>query len=378
MKKTNFLIIAALLTNYHCFSQDWNGIPIPAAAGAGKQWQIMDYISDSFNYNGKTGTAFTTKWKDSYVTSWKGPGLTNFVPANSTVNGSELQVIGSRQAGTTYGVNCGVVTSKAAIGYPCFIEVSMKPGMTSLANNFWLISADQTREIDIIEIYGHTDWFRRRMPSNYHIFDTTTSPPTDLTGNSHQQFHQTATASDLTTGFNRYGIHWINATRVDFYLNGVRVRELTVDARGTDGQAMIQPMHIVLDTENHEWLTNAGTHPTNAQLSNTAINRNRYNWIRAYKTVNVSKSANLNKEVITSTEFKFYPNPTSSIVEINSGDSDYNVELHDSSGRLVQSIEIVKNSTKQVPVSHLKSGVYLLKYTKVGESESKTEKLVIK
>ena len=378
MKKINFLIITALLTSCHCFSQDWNGISIPAAAGAGKQWQIIDYISDSFNYNGKSGSNFTTKWKDSYVNGWKGPGLSNFVPANSIVNGSELQVIGTRKAGTTYGVNCGVVTSKAAIGYPCFIEVSMKPGMTSLANNFWLISADQTREIDIVEIYGHTDWFRRRMPSNYHIFDTTTSPPTDLSGNSQQQLHQTATASDLTTGFNRYGIHWINATRVDFYLNGVRVRELTINARGADGQAMIKPMHIVLDTENHEWHTNAGRHPTNAELNNTAINRNRYNWIRAYKTVNTSKIANLDKSEINSKEFKFYPNPTSSIVDIDAGDSNYNVEIHDISGRLVQSVEVTKNSTKQVQVSHLKSGVYLLKYTKSGDSESKTEKLLIK
>lgn len=378
MKKTNFLIIAALLTNYHCFSQDWNGIPIPATAGAGKQWQIMDYISDSFNYNGKTGTAFTSKWKDFYVNAWKGPGLSNFVPANSIVNGSELQVSGSRQAGTTYGVNCGVVTSKAAIGYPCFIEVSMKPGMTSLANNFWLISADQTREIDIVEIYGHTDWFRRRMPSNYHIFDTTTTPPTDLSGNSQQMFHQTATATDLTTGFNRYGIHWISATQVDFYLNGVRVRQLTISARGKDGQAMIQPMHIVLDTENHEWHTNAGRHPTNAELNNTAINRNRYNWIRAYKTVNTAKSDNFDKKEIISTEFKFYPNPASSVVDIDAGDSNYNVEIHDNSGKLVQSLAVVNNSTKQVSLSNLKSGVYFVKYTKEGESESKTKKLVIK
>jgi Secretion system C-terminal sorting domain len=82
-------------------------------------------------------------------------------------------------------------------------------------------------------------------------------------------------------------------------------------------------------------------------------------------------STNLGLSNFTNEKIKIYPNPTNSIININ---SDYNIksiEVYDIQGRI---LETVLGNTKTLDISSKENGIYFLKITT--EKGSKIEKII--
>ncbi|KAA3653498.1 MAG: hypothetical protein DWQ10_18365, partial [Calditrichaeota bacterium] len=151
------IIVIAILASAGqiALGQDWDGIPVPADPGDGMMWELQDQ-SDDFNYNAPAdnkGTKFSERWVDTYHNNWTGPGLTIWDRAHSLVADGMLQLIVSRVPNTNK-VHTGIITSKERVVYPVYSEARAKIANSVLASDVWLLSPDDTQEIDIMEAYG--------------------------------------------------------------------------------------------------------------------------------------------------------------------------------------------------------------------------------
>ncbi len=265
------------------YTQDWQGIPIPANPGNGKVWQIQNQHSDDFNYNGKNST-FKSKWLDNHRGGWSGPGETQFSSNHSDVTGGNLRIKAGRVTNipkkTVY---CGHVTTKTPVVYPVYTEVRMRCSGINLSSNFWLLSADDVNEIDVTETYGAENVAGRKMATNYHIFRRT--PFLDLANS--PKSHDSEGNVFLRDGYHRFGLYWKSATEFEFYFDGKLVRKLnrSNDLRDPRNRFFDQAMHIIMNTELHTWKSNAGIRPSNQELNNNSINKMYIDWIRTYKPV---------------------------------------------------------------------------------------------
>ncbi len=155
------VLSAAMLSN----AQEWSNYPIPADPGAGKKWVIQSNVSDDFNYTFNEESTKANfgddKWYNFYHNAWDGPGTTYWQHNHVSVNGDNLVIRASRNTSTTKmgvpGINTGCITSNSKVIYPVFIEASISVSDITLASDIWLLSGDDTQEIDMIECYGGED-----------------------------------------------------------------------------------------------------------------------------------------------------------------------------------------------------------------------------
>lgn len=130
----------------------WKDLPVPADAGANMVWQFQD-ISDNFEYEAEAenkGDLFLSKWDDFYHNNWAGPGLTEWKREHSLVADGHLQIWAARKPASNK-INMGCITSKTRVLYPVYIEARAKIMNSTLASDVWLLSPDDTQEIDIVE-----------------------------------------------------------------------------------------------------------------------------------------------------------------------------------------------------------------------------------
>ncbi|MBB4078612.1 hypothetical protein GGR28_001225 [Lewinella aquimaris] len=266
-------------------AQDWSGIPLPVAAGHTEEWQLIPEFSDSFNYRGK-GKRFTKRWRDTYFKGWSGPGLTEWDAGHSAVADGHLIIRASRKEGTRR-VYCGVVTSQAPISYPVFIEASIRVSNQVLSSNLWLLSEDDRRELDILEIYGgdrpDQRYYATHASNNYHIFvrDSSNRILENLSDPSH---HTLAGEVPYRRDFHRFGAYWIDPWSIDIYLDGKLVRRLRLEPDDDpDGVGLDRPMYLIIDTEDHAWRSEKGIVATDEELADDEKNIMLVDWIRTYR-----------------------------------------------------------------------------------------------
>ncbi|WP_430934189.1 T9SS type A sorting domain-containing protein [Saccharicrinis sp. 156] len=231
-----------------CFSgitlaQDWNDIPVPADAGEGNRWQVQDEVSDDFNYTFEAASSLTTinnKWTNFYHNSWDGPGTTYWQYDHVSVDGSDLVVRASRNPSTAKmgvpGINAACITSTNRVKYPVFVEASISVADIVLASDVWLLSADDTQEIDIIECYGGADegngFFAKFIHMSHHSFirnPFTDYQPTD--NNSWWQKDGVTSWGEYcwnsgTRKYVRVGVNWISPFHFEYYVDGELQRVL--------------------------------------------------------------------------------------------------------------------------------------------------------
>lgn len=284
-----YLLLAVLLlqtTRTPLQAQDWAAIPVPAAAGPGRIWQLQESHSDGFNYAAKD-SQFAAKWRDTYINAWTGPGLTAWASDHSRFDEGRLVIEASRKAGTDQ-VLCGVVTSHTPVMYPVFMEINMQVSGLVLSSNFWMLSADDRNELDIIETYGsdRSDWFAQRVSTNYHIFERSPQTNDILVNHNDQQFFMLPDRAPLRDGFHRYAAYWKDPWNVEFYLNGTLVRSLTRSGiDDPEGKGLDRPMFLIIDTEDHAWRSDQGIVASDEELADGAINKMYVDWVRVYKPV---------------------------------------------------------------------------------------------
>lgn len=146
--------------------QDWEGIPIPASPGSGKVWELRADVSDDFNYDfERTNSAVNFgegRWTNWYHNGWTGPRPTVWKRNNVSVEDGLLTIRTTRNPGDSMNINgsryaitnSGCTSSKNQIQYPVYIEGRMKVLNSVMACGLWLLSPDDTQEIDICEAYG--------------------------------------------------------------------------------------------------------------------------------------------------------------------------------------------------------------------------------
>jgi agarase len=277
--------------------KDWDTYPVPADAGSGKTWELQS-ISDDFNYTAPAankGTEFTDNWTDWYHNAWSGPGLTVWNREHSYVEDGQLKLIATRLSGTNK-VSAGAVSSKTRVQYPVYIETRAKIMNSVLANGAWLLSADDTQEIDFMEAYGSSysegadkdqTWYAQRMHISHHVF----------VRNPFQDYQPTDAGSWYTDGttlwrndFHTYGVHWIDPWNLKYYIDGVLVRTVSgsniIDPNNyTNGTGLNKEMDILFTVEDQDWRSNQGVTPTDNELSDLSNNTFSIDWVRVYKPI---------------------------------------------------------------------------------------------
>ncbi len=289
MKNLLSLLLLLFVTIFST-AQEWSAFPVPANAGSGKVWQLQSNISDDFNYTmseGNRPAAFTNKWYPRYHNNWTGPGKTLWNSPQAWSNGDQLAIQAVRVPGTDQ-VYCGIITNKTRIRYPVYFEISAKIMNQTLANAFWLLSPDDTQEIDAMEGYGGgagQQWFAERMHLSHHVFIR--NPFQDYQPKDAGSWHRRSPAGTVwRAAYHRYGCYWRDPWHLEYYIDGQLVRTVSgqnmIDPLGyTNGTGLNKEMDIIIDAENQtDWRPG----PTDAELQNGNIFW--VDWMRVYKPVN--------------------------------------------------------------------------------------------
>lgn len=292
--KLSYCAIAALACTSHLYAADWDGIPVPADPGAGNTWELQS-LSDDFNYTapavGKSSTFFE-RWSEGFINPWLGPDLTEFYAPNSSVEGGNLVIKASRKPGTNK-IYTGAIHSKESLTYPLYMEARVKITNLTLANAFWLLSADSTQEIDTLETYGSDRpseaWFDQRIHLSHHVFIR--DPFQDYQPKDAGSWYATEDGSSWRDDFVRVGTYWKDPWTLEYYVNGKLARVTSgvamIDPNGyTGGTGLNKPMQAIFDAEHQGWRDLQGTTPpTDAELADPARNKFLIDWVRFYKPV---------------------------------------------------------------------------------------------
>ncbi len=310
MERRLLLLIVFTCALISSYAQDWGGVPVPADPGNGKVWQLQTSFSDDFNYTGKSGQ-FTGKWNDTYINGWSGPGLTEWINNHSWVADGNLIIRASRKPGTNK-VYCGVVTSKTPVMYPVYTEARILVSNLELSSNFWMLSPDDRREIDMLEVYGGASqiWFAQHMSTNFHVFFR--NPDNSIRSDYNDQTHNALPGNALwRNGWHRFGVYWKSPTDITFYIdgqqtsNGSWAQVIMIDKDYTGATLdksiynMDREMFLIIDTEDHKWRSDQGIVATDEDLADDTRNRMYVDWVRTYKPVDAGSgnSAPINSTI---------------------------------------------------------------------------------
>lgn len=318
--KSKLLLTKCLLMIFQMtFSQDWSSIPVPASAGSGYEWELQENVSDDFNYtfnpvNSKTNFG-GDKWYNFYHNQWDGPGTTYWKYNQVQVDGNQLVLKASRwdkanQANPQYpypgawedhkmskpnnGVNAACITSNNKVQYPVYVESSISVANIALASCFWLLSPDDTQEIDIIENYGGVSGFKHLTHISHHSFirdpfhdyqprDWNSWWPDDRVNSNYgwgdwcwNEGHRQ---------FMRLGVYWISPKHFEYYVDGQLVRVLYNDAIATNMSGQWQYTYYdEINPANTQdaWRNNVGGQPVN----NSTGYQTGYSKVTTYATGN--------------------------------------------------------------------------------------------
>lgn len=276
---------------------DWDNIPVPADAGVGKVWGLQAAVSDDFDYVAPAedkGDEFAERWTDSYHNPWSGPGRTLWERGHSFVADGELQLKASRLPNSNK-IQLGCVTSKGRVAYPVYVEARAKISNSTLASDVWLLSPDDTQEIDILEAYGagHAagagegqSYYAERLHLSHHVF--VRDPYRDYQPTDPGSWYANGTL--WREDFHRVGVYWRDPWHLEYYVDGELVRtvsgEAMIDPEGfTGGSGLSKAMDIIINAEDQDWRSDRGLTPTDEELEHEANHTFRVDWIRVYKPV---------------------------------------------------------------------------------------------
>ena len=312
--------------------QPWRAHAIPVAAGPGREWQLVEEVSDDFDYEfGPTPESATLggKWRNHYRGHWDGPGTTIWRHENVRVSKGFLRIHATRVRGETKkfetdsdgdgtsesfdlpATRLGCITSLSTVQQPAYVEARVKIPNAVVAANVWLLSADSTQEIDVLESYGgpgddnRSDWFAQRIHLSHHVFIRKPfqdyQPMDKSTWYTRPGLKAKSGQGYWTNKFLRIGVYWKDPTHLEYYLDGKLVKTTSgldntdeqdgIDPRGYTKDAsgkrtgLNKPMHVIINMETQTWNAAAGRTPTDEELKRKKDHTYLVDWIRVYKPV---------------------------------------------------------------------------------------------
>ncbi|WP_341220732.1 T9SS type A sorting domain-containing protein [Polaribacter atrinae] len=263
----------------------------PPKPKIGFRWVLNDKYSDEFN-----GTILnTSKWKNSFLTGWKGRAPAKFEPSAVSVKDGTMQLKSGKLDSPQgdYTMFGGAVTSIDDNAYFGYYEVKMKASKIAMSSTFWLSNSKQnydpsectsdtnSQELDVVEAVGDTQSksssFRKKQKSNTHYRYI-------ACGETDETFYSNGTdsselSSEVWEDFHTYGMHWHNTKSATFYSDN-SVGETVYFNTTIDENSFDRPMFLAMVSETYNWLT---PYPTDAELNNDAINTAYYDWVRSYR-----------------------------------------------------------------------------------------------
>lgn len=294
-------------------TNDFRNIPVPVQLESGMEWEFQDF-SDDFEYEapaGNLGPDFDANWYPRYHNSWLGPGRTEWDPNLPYVTNGMLHIPARKKPGTDK-INIGIVTGRTRVQFPVYIETRAKIMNSVLSNAAWLLSPDDTQEIDFLEAYGASfsesanddhSWFALRAHISHHVFirePFTDWQPTD-TGSWYTD-NETLWREE----FHTYGVYWRDPWHLEYYIDGQLVRTVSGmnsidpvfhtnsvnpgDSSNDTRTGLSKEMDIIIDAEDHTWRSDPQPGfplhtPTDNELANQDDNTFLVDWIRIFKPV---------------------------------------------------------------------------------------------
>ncbi|VGO12785.1 Beta-agarase D [Pontiella desulfatans] len=238
--KKEYLVSALAVVGMNVWAADWDGVAVPADAGPNNTWELQTAPSDDFNYEFKAASSKANfgnhKWYNFYHNEWDGPGTTYWQFDHVSVDGTDLVIKASRNPSTVKmgvpGVNAGCITSHSKVKYPVFVEASVSVADIALASDVWLLSMDDTQEIDIIECYGGANYFQEFIHLSHHSFIR--HPFTDYQPKDENSWWAKPGVTNwgaycFNRGNRKYiriGVNWIGPKHFEYYIDGELVRVL--------------------------------------------------------------------------------------------------------------------------------------------------------
>ncbi len=200
-------------------------LAVPPSPPAGKQWELVDNLSDEFD-----GTSLdTSKWTDWSDDGWIGRVPTRFEPHAISVAGGDLRITAAKKASPEgqWTHEGGLVRGLHPVTYGYF-ETRMKANKTYASSTFWLINKygdgsgcdRRTTELDIqesvgISTGGHSwiDNFITSMSSSCSSRNNSCGEPE---GNPGQHI---SIGEEVWRDYHIFAAWWKSATEVLIYLD---------------------------------------------------------------------------------------------------------------------------------------------------------------
>ena len=306
---------------------DYKLIAVPADAGTGKKWEFQTDMSDDFEYAYTTSNTKTTfgngKWTNFYHNGWDGPGLTKWKYENVTIVDGILKLITTRVDGETKNyeydgktltgkaTRLGAVVSNKQIVYPVYIESRIKIANSVNTSGAWMLSPDDTQEIDFMEAWGGKQarnnvsggrQFSKTIHISHHVFIR--SPFEDYQPADAGSWYTDSKVGDWSDAYHLYGVYWKSPTELEYYIDGKLVRTMSgldngVYQDGIDPKnftsptktaatrtGLNKPMDILFTMEDQNWRAGIGCTPTDEEIKDTDGHTMKIDWVRIFKPVN--------------------------------------------------------------------------------------------
>ncbi|RME71962.1 MAG: glycosyl hydrolase family protein, partial [Verrucomicrobia bacterium] len=178
-----------------------------------------------------------------------------------------------------------------------YVEARAKIANSVLASDVWMLSPDDTQEIDIIEAYGASwsdgqqkdqTWFAERIHISHHVFIR--EPFQDYQPKDPGSWYHDGQGTLWREDFHRVGVYWRDPWHLEYYVDGKLVRTVSgkdiIDPHDfTGGTGLNKAMDIIINMEDQTWRSDQGLTPTDEELANKEDHTFKVDWIRVYKPV---------------------------------------------------------------------------------------------
>ena len=207
----------------------------------GPVFPFVPSLSDEFEGN----LIDANKWQN--TASW---WSSVFLAENTQVLGGYAQL--TTRVHPILGITRPILVSTRKVKYGYF-EARIKTVDAPINSAFWLSNfgvqrnGDPWREIDTVEQFGsHSAWARRAANLNVHAVNEGVDSAQPSCWSAPDGYAYEGQSGDLPTSYHYYAVNW-NTANITYYVDGVQRYQI----RNT---AWAVPMHIVLDSENKDFL----------------------------------------------------------------------------------------------------------------------------